>query len=58
MSDFTQMLVALGAAGVVLSAGVVHGNVTIQVRRKPEPRKPAAEPVLPRPRSLRKDSQP
>ena len=43
MSPFTQLLAAVLAV-TGLSAGLaVHGNLTIALRRKPQPRKPQGD---------------
>lgn len=58
MSDFDALLLADALLAVLLSAGVWRGHAAVQLRRKPQPRQQPAEPPMPRPRSLRKDSQP
>lgn len=44
MSDFSQLLIALGALTALAAAGVVRGHLTIAIRRKPEPRRRAPSP--------------
>lgn len=44
MSGFTQTLIALAGLVVLLAGLAVNGNLTVALRRKPQPRKPEVKP--------------